>query len=167
MLCFWKCCHIKRKGAHFKIYAAAPSRSHLQCQAGGLMAGWRRIHTKAEAQMRLVSWGACMLSCFSCVRLFATLQTVAHQAPPSMRFSRQEYWSGLPCPPPGDLPDAGIKPASLVSPALAGGFCTINATREVPCLDETRPKMSRGLYLRRRVEHGCVVYQYLMPWRNR
>jgi len=38
-----------------------------------------------------------------------------------MRFSRQEYWSGLPCPPPGDLPDPGIKPASLMSPALAGG----------------------------------------------
>ena len=44
------------------------------------------------------------------VRLFATLWTVAHQAPPSMRFSRQEYWSGLPFPSPGDLPDLGIKP---------------------------------------------------------
>jgi len=41
--------------------------------------------------------------------------TVAHQAPLSMRFSRQEYWGGLPCPPPGDLPDAGIEP---MSPAL-------------------------------------------------
>ena len=39
-----------------------------------------------------------------------------------MRFSRQEYWSGLPCPSPGDLPDPDIKPASLTSPALAGGF---------------------------------------------
>ena len=46
------------------------------------------------------------------VRLFATLWTVAHQAPPSMGFSRQEYWSGLPFPPPGDLPDPGIKPRS-------------------------------------------------------
>ena len=44
--------------------------------------------------------------------------------PGSMGFSRQEYWSGLPCPPPGDLPDPGIKPASLRSPALAGGFFT-------------------------------------------
>ena len=48
-----------------------------------------------------------MFSCFSLVRLFATLWTVAHQAPLSMGFFRQEYWSGLPCPPPGDLPDPG------------------------------------------------------------
>ena len=47
------------------------------------------------------------------VRLFATLWTVAYQAPPSMGFSRQEYWSGLPLSSPGDLPDPGIKPRSL------------------------------------------------------
>ena len=51
------------------------------------------------------------------VRLSVTPKTVAHQAPLSMGFSRREYWSGLPCPPPGDLPDSGIKLASLVSPA--------------------------------------------------
>ena len=60
----------------------------------------------------------------SCVWLFATPWTVAHQAPPSMGFSRQEYWSGLPLPPPEDLPNPGIKPMSPVSPALAGGFFT-------------------------------------------
>ena len=49
-----------------------------------------------------------------------------------MGFSRQEYWSGLPFPPPGDLPDPGIKLASLESPALAGGFFTISATWEAP-----------------------------------
>ena len=49
---------------------------------------------------------------------FVANPTVAHQAPPSMGFSRQEYWSGLPFPPPGDLPNPGIKPASPVSPAL-------------------------------------------------
>ena len=49
----------------------------------------------------------------SCVRLFATPWTVAYQASPSMGFSRQEYWSGLPFPSPGDLPDPGIKPGSL------------------------------------------------------
>ena len=54
----------------------------------------------------------------------ATPRTVAHQAPLSMGFSRQEYWSGLPLPSPGDLSDPGIEPASLVSPALAGGFFT-------------------------------------------
>ena len=46
------------------------------------------------------------------------------QVPPSLEFPRQEYWSGLPFPPPGDLPDPGIEPASLMSPALAGGFFT-------------------------------------------
>ena len=59
---------------------------------------------------------------FSCVQLFVTLRTVAHQAPLSMGFSRQEYWCGLPCPPPGDLSNLRIKLASLMSPALAGGL---------------------------------------------
>ena len=63
-----------------------------------------------------------MISHFSCVWLFATLLTLACQAPLSMGFSRQEYWNGLPCPPPGDLPNPGIEPMSLMSPALAGGF---------------------------------------------
>ena len=63
----------------------------------------------------------CMLSRFSRVRLFATPWTVAHQAPLSMGFSRQEYWSGLLCPPPGDLPDPWIEPASPVAPALQVG----------------------------------------------
>ena len=60
----------------------------------------------------------------SCVRLFVTLWTVARQAPLSMGFPRQENWSGLPFPPPGDLPDPGMEPVSPVSPALAGGFFT-------------------------------------------
>ena len=59
--------------------------------------------------------------------------TVAHQAPRSMGLSRQDYWSGLPCPSPGDLPDPGIKPASLMSPVLAGRFFTTSATWEA-CL---------------------------------
>ena len=59
-----------------------------------------------------------MLSCFSRVRLFATPWTVARRALLSMGFPRQEYWSGLPFPPPGDIPVPGIKPASPVSPAL-------------------------------------------------
>ena len=62
-----------------------------------------------------------------------TLWTVAGQTPLSMGFSRQEYWSGLPCPPPGDLPDPGIKPVSLRSPALAGGCFTTSATWETLC----------------------------------
>ena len=71
-----------------------------------------------------------MLSRCSHVQLFAPPWTVARQAPPSMEFSRQEYWSGLPFPPPGYLPDPEIEPASLVSPALAGRFFTTNTTWE-------------------------------------
>ena len=64
----------------------------------------------------------------SCVRLFAIPVTVACQAPLSMGFSRQEYRSGLPCLPPGDLSIPGIKPKSLTSPALPRGFFTTSAT---------------------------------------
>ena len=71
-----------------------------------------------------------MLSCFSLIRLFETLWNVAHQAPLFMGFSKQVYWSGLPFPPPGDLLDPGIEPASLMSPALAGGFFITSTTWE-------------------------------------
>ena len=57
-----------------------------------------------------------------------TLWTIGFQAPLSMGFSRQEYWSVVPFPPPGDLPDLGTEPASLTSPALAGGFFTTSTT---------------------------------------
>ena len=69
------------------------------------------------------------LSHFSCVRLLEIPWTVAHYAL-CMDFSRQEYWSGLPCPPPGDLPDPGIEPMFLMSLALAGGFFTTSASWE-------------------------------------
>ena len=62
---------------------------------------------------------ACVLSHFSHVHLFATPWTVAWQVLLSMGFSRQKYWSGLPRPPPGDIPGPRIKPMSLVSLALA------------------------------------------------
>ena len=75
-----------------------------------------------------------LLSCYSCVLLFVIPWTVAHQAPLSMGFSRQEYWSGLPCPPPGDLPDPGIELMSVMSPVLAGGFFTTSATWEAHTL---------------------------------
>ena len=60
----------------------------------------------------------CVLSHFSHIRLFATLCTLVLQGPLSMGFSRQGYWSQLPCPPPGDLPNTGIEPTSPASPAL-------------------------------------------------
>ena len=75
---------------------------------------------------------ACVLSCFSRVWLFATPWTVARQAPLSMGFSKQEYWSEFPCPPPGDLLDPGIKPTSLLLPALAGGFFTTSTSPRKP-----------------------------------
>ena len=76
----------------------------------------------------------CVLSCFSHIRLFATLRTGACQAPLSMGFSRQEYWIGLSCPTPGDLPDPGIEPMSLTSPTLVGRFFTTSAAWEIPSL---------------------------------
>ena len=76
-----------------------------------------------------VKYEYAVLSCLFCLTL-CNLWTVAHQAPLSMGFSRQEYWSGLPCPPPGDLCDPGIEPTSLTSPALADRFFTTSATWE-------------------------------------
>ena len=69
-----------------------------------------------------------LLSLFSGIRLCVTLWTAAHQAPLSIGFSRQEYWSGLPFPPLGHLSNPRIKSATLMSPALAGGFFTTSAT---------------------------------------
>ena len=71
---------------------------------------------------------ACMLSRFSPVQLFVTLWMVALQASLSMGFSRQEYWSGSPCPPPEDIPDPQLKSMSLTLPAPASRFFTTSAT---------------------------------------
>ena len=81
-----------------------------------------------------ISQGACVLSHFSCVQLFATPRTVVCQAPLSMGFSRQESWSQLPFLSLGDLPHPGMEPwASYVS-ALAGGFFTTCYTASIPGL---------------------------------
>ena len=88
-------------------------------------AWWATGHGVAMSQTRLSA--AAAASHFSRVRLFATLWTVAHQAPLSMGFPRQEYWSGLPFPPAGDLLDPGIKhvsPALQVISCIAGRFFT-------------------------------------------
>ena len=88
---------------------------------------------------------ACMLSRFSRIQLFVTVWTIVLQAPLSMGFSRQEYWSGLSCPPPRNLPDPGIEPTS----ALAGGFFTSEPPgkpRQCPSLDgvQKRKHVSRN-----------------------
>ena len=77
----------------------------------------------------------CMQSCFSHIWLFEIpwTTTVARQAPLSMGFSRQGYWSGLPCPSPGHLPNPGIEPTFLMSPASAGGFFITSTTWEAIC----------------------------------
>ena len=81
----------------------------------------------------------CVPSRFSHVWLFATLWIVACQAPLSLGLFRQEYWSGLPCPPSGDLLDPGIEPTSLTSPALEGEFFTTSTTWETKELPYTFP----------------------------
>ena len=75
--------------------------------------------------MKVIFIGHKMVFMFSHVQLFATPWIVARQAPLSMGFFRQVYWSRLPFPPAWDLPDPGIEPASPESPALAGRFFTI------------------------------------------
>ena len=99
-------------------------RTHIIQPQHQLHHGWREHMFDGE---RIYS---CMLSCFSCIRLFATLWTVACQAPLPMGFSRQEYWSGLPCPPSGYFPNPGIEPVSLQPPELASGFFSSSATRK-------------------------------------
>ena len=92
----------------------------------------------------------------------AALWTLACQPSQSMEFSRQEYWSGLPFPPPGDHPDLGIKPESLESPALAGRFFTNCATwevsREIPegkCSQDVKSSHERSGLQR------CKIGRYL------
>ena len=86
----------------------------------------------------------CVLSHFSCVQLFLALWTVANRSPLPMGFSQQEYWSGLPGEDPGNLPDPGVEPASLMSPALAGRFFTTSATWEPPGFHTFIHKWSSG-----------------------
>ena len=83
-----------------------------------------------------------VLNHFTHLRRFVTPWTIACQTPLSIGFSRQEYWSGLPCPPPGALPNPGTKASSLKSPALAGGFFTTSATWEVRGWQKTKPRQT-------------------------
>ena len=101
---------------------------------------WKNFLTRPSVSVRsqplLLQFALllCVLSRFSRVQLFAVLWTIACQAPLSMGFSRQKYWSVLPFPFPGDFPDPGIELASLTSPVLIGGFLTTSATWEALCL---------------------------------
>ena len=94
------------------------------------LGGWERGVIRAEvteSPQRMTNRTGCLVGSNPCLSLGSVAQscltlcdpwTAAHQAPPSMGFSRQEYWSGWPLPSPGHLPDPGMEPASLVSPVL-------------------------------------------------
>ena len=102
-------------------WVAMPFSRVSSCIAGGFFTGWATREAQL-GKMEGTQLYACMLSLFNHVLLFATIWTVTLQASLSMEFSRQEYWSGLPCPSPGDLPDPGMELISLVFPALVGSF---------------------------------------------
>ena len=87
----------------------------------------------------------CMLNHFSLVPHYVTPWTAASQAPLSVGFSRQEYWSELPCPSPEDLPSPGFEPVFLTSPALAGGFVTTSTIWEAPSGQFEWPKTLHNL----------------------
>ena len=122
-------------------------RTHILCDARRLMwwfslcpvwtafSGLDSPQVEHISSLSLLQYRAHVAYCaqmLSRVRLCVTPWTAARQAPLSMGFSRQEHWSGLPCPPPGNRPNPGIKPESRGFPALAGGFFTIGATWEAP-----------------------------------
>ena len=135
--------------------------NHPRCQVPDEQRETAEIIETIQSQICSVVYPAsllpshtCTLSRFRHVRLFVTLWTVACQAPLSMRFSRQEQWSGLACPPLGDLPDPGIKPMSLMSPALAGGFFT--TTRTIWEWENNNQK-SMGCYCTKAVLKGKFI----------
>ena len=117
----------------------------------------KKISTVWKIIQQALGDGLCMLSRFSCVRLFATIWTVARQASLSMGISRQEYWSGLPCPSPGDLLNPRIEPASLLSLASAGGIFIVSATWEAhPKERKCRISFLTALHFFRKQFQNCV-----------
>ena len=112
-----------------KIYINMTSNTFINCHEQ--WAQWRRCLRSALSVLWLC---VCMPSCFSHVHPFAILWIVSHQAPLSMIFSRQEYWSGLPFPSPGNLPNPRTKPTSLMSSALIGRFLTMSPSWGACCM---------------------------------
>ena len=116
--------------------------SELQYQGRGASTSLNAPIAECKQDL-LLTFRVCMLNYFSHVQLFATPWTIACRSPLCMGFSRQEYWSGLPWPPPGALLDPGIEPASLISPALASGFFTSAITWEALLLSIAVQNLSR------------------------
>ena len=97
--------------------------------------------------------------------------TIACQAPLSMGFSRQKYWSGLPCPPPGHLPDPGIEPESLASPAMAGKFFTTSPIWEdhdanFKCKHKNIQLICRNTETAQFIAHTCIEIPFLLGQRK-
>ena len=111
-------------GCHALLQGIFPTQGSNR---GFLHRRWIFNHLSYQGSPKLL----CAQSLHSCPTLCNPMD-LARQAPLSMGFSRQEYWRGLPCLPPGDIVNPGIKPWSLMSPALAGRFFTTSATWEPP-----------------------------------
>ena len=125
------------------------------------------LHVHEVGPGPIVAWSA-VLSCYSRVWLFETPWTIAHQASLSVGFPRQKYWSELPFPSPGDLPDPGIRPESLKSPALAGRFFTTCTTREVLILishskTKAKPKKPNTLQHPKNLWNS-TLFSLKFPW---
>ena len=130
----------KRCGQPIRVHMKSSSHQETDCEIvsfslhrgkGVVLRQGTDCGSAPEGALHTPTPDVCMHAhSLSHVQLFATLWIVAFQAPLSMGFSRQEYWTGLPCCPPGDHLDLGIKPTSLASLALAGGFFTTRATWE-------------------------------------
>ena len=99
------------------------SLGYLRGVFRSILCPWFKILTEQVSHV-------CVLSLFQSCLLFATLWAVAWKTPLTVGFSRQEYWNGLPCSSPRDLPNPGIEPVSLATPALAGGFFATSANWE-------------------------------------
>ena len=101
----------------------------------------------------------CCAQSLSCVQLFATPWTVAHQAPHPWEFSRQGYWSGLPCPPPGNLPDPGIEPG-----------CPTLQANSLPTEPPGKPKntavgslsLLQGIFLTQELNQGLLHCRWIL-----
>ena len=134
-----------------KNIPSSPTRIQVKesptCQVGR---GWK-------------SYTCVCVKSLSHVQLFVTLWTVAHQAPLSIGFFRQEYWSGLPWPPPGDLPNPGIEPTSPVALALAGRFFTTSAIWEALLYTLGLPIQTYTLLLHP-LPHLCLLTVPSYPW---
>ena len=105
----------------------------------------------------------CVLSRFSFVKLFATLWTVACQIPLSMGLSRQEYWSGLPCSPPGGRPNPGIEPLSHVSYIHRHGLFTTR--KNLPAMQETQVQwLGQEDPLEKEMASHSSIRAWKIPW---